>query len=210
MAAVVQPFSSCRRVFLTIALPFRQLTHQLITAFYAFRILGTFPAECRRAELTLCLQPAAGSFRGRYWPVRRPVSPCGNRKPYGSFNALTPMSDDDIKNVIMPAASSKPTGTALVAYYASTLIPSRRSRSTSDQCAVRRRPYVRVITFYGEPMNWRQMANLPYRILRPICARYAVRSGTTRRNDQGNRAPPSAAFHFRPPRGHYSCSSQPA
>lgn len=35
-------------------------------------------------------------------------------------------------------------------------------------------PTLRVITFYGEPMNWRQMANLPTGILRPICARYAV------------------------------------
>ncbi len=35
-------------------------------------------------------------------------------------------------------------------------------------------PTLRVITFYGEPMNWRQMANLPTGILRPIYARYAV------------------------------------
>ncbi len=69
--------------FWTIARYLRQLT-QLIhhpvlgTGIRYWDILGR--NACRRARLLTACRVA-----GRYWPVRRPVSPCGNRKPYGSL-----------------------------------------------------------------------------------------------------------------------------
>lgn len=70
--------------FWTIARYLRQLT-QLIH----HRVSGTgirywdiHGAECLPQSTPAYSLPG---FAGRYWPVRRPVSPCGNRKAYGSL-----------------------------------------------------------------------------------------------------------------------------
>ncbi len=128
---------------------------------------------CRRARLPHSLP----GFAGRYWPVRRP-------KYYRAQRRQCPT--DDIKNVIMPAVLSKPTGTAGRLLCRARLYPRGRSRSCSSRSsAVRRRPTV--ITFYGEPMNWRQMANdwdiTPHlcQIRCPVLRRAAKTSGNRAR-----------------------------
>lgn len=70
--------------FWTIARYLRQLT-QLINHLgigQGYSILGHSWGGMLAAEHACLSLPG---FAGRYWPVRRPVSPCGNRKPYGSL-----------------------------------------------------------------------------------------------------------------------------
>ncbi len=160
--------------FWTIARYLRQLT-QLIHHLgigHGYSILGHSWGGMLAAEHA-CLQPAG--LRGTILASSPASIALWQQEAIRLFNALTPMSDDDIKNVIMPAVIyPKPTGTAGRLIMPDTFIPSRKKPFMFSALMRSSPPTLRVITFYGEPMNWRQMANLPTGILRPICARYAV------------------------------------
>lgn len=159
--------------FWTIARYLRQLT-QLIHhpgIGHGYSILGHSRGGMLAAEHA-CLQPAG--LRGTILASSPASIALWQQEAIRLFNALTPMSDDDIKNVIMPAVIYQNPPEQLVAYYAVHVYTSRKKPFMFSDLMRSSPPTLRVITFYGEPMNWRQMANLPTGILRPICARYAV------------------------------------
>lgn len=159
--------------FWTIARYLRQLT-QLIHHLgigHGYSILGHSWGGMLAAEHA-CLQPAG--LRGTILASSPASIALWQQEAIRLFNALTPMSDDDIKNVIMPAVIYQNPPEQLVAYYARHVYTLAEEAVHVQRSNAQFAADLRVITFYGEPMNWRQMANLPTGILRPICARYAV------------------------------------
>lgn len=159
--------------FWTIARYLRQLT-QLINHLgigHGYSILGHSWGGMLAAEHA-CLQPAG--LRGAILASSPASIALWQQEGIRLFNALTPMSDDDIKNVIMPPSFIKTHRNSWSLTMPGTFIPLRKKPFMFSALMRSSPPTLRVITFYGEPMNWRQMANLPTGILRPICARYAV------------------------------------
>ncbi len=133
--------------FWTIARYLRQLT-QLINHRYRTRVFdtGTFTGGMLAAEHA-CLQPAG--LRGTILASSPASIALWQQEAIRLFNALTPMSDDDIKNVIMPAVIYQNPPEQLVAYYAGTFIPSRKKPFMFSDLMRSSPPTLRVITFMG-------------------------------------------------------------
>ncbi len=154
---------------------------------------------------TACLQPAEQD------DTSSPASiALWQQEAIRLFNALTPMSDDDIKTSLCPPSFIKPTGTAgrLLCQHAYT---AEEATMFSDLMRGSSPPTLRVITFYGEPRTGGKWQTCRLGYYAPFVPDTLSCSGTTRRKRSGaNRARRLRCSHFRLPRGHYSRQLKPA
>ncbi len=135
------------------------------------------------AAANACLQPAVA---GRYWPVRRPVTPVATGSHTALLTPLTPMSDDDIKTSLCPPSFIKPaTGTAGRLLCQTRLYPAEEAvhvQRSNAQFAADPTGY----HILRNPMNWRQMANLPTWDITPHLCQIRCPPRYYGENDQAN------------------------